>query len=127
MRGETPMTGALVSRTASAMPGTCRMVPIDTTGLDGAMTTQSASVSNERSANAASSAPSNSTRDTATECRMPTKYSWNDTILPSAARWTRVETRPSDMGTMRTRTPNARRISSVTSVRLAPSTSRDVR
>ena len=37
------MTGALVERTASRIPGTCRIVPTDTTGLDGGKRTTSAS------------------------------------------------------------------------------------
>ena len=40
--GETPTTGAGVARIASRMPGTARIVPIDTTGLDGAISTRSA-------------------------------------------------------------------------------------
>ena len=40
--GETPTTRPRVARSASRMPGTPRIVPIDTTGLDGASRTASA-------------------------------------------------------------------------------------
>ena len=57
MIGETPTT--VFARTASAMPGTARMVPMLTTGLDGGNRTTSASVtaSSTPGAGLASSAP----------------------------------------------------------------------
>ena len=42
MIGETPTTGACVWRIASRMPGTDTIVPIETTGFDGATSTRSA-------------------------------------------------------------------------------------
>ncbi len=40
--GDSPTTGAAVSRTAASMPGTARIVPMLTTGLDGGSSTTSA-------------------------------------------------------------------------------------
>ena len=42
--GDRPTTGAAVSRSAARMPGTPRMVPTETTGLDGGRITRSAPV-----------------------------------------------------------------------------------
>ena len=42
MIGDTPTTGAVVARSASAIPGTARIGPTETTGLDGAISTRSA-------------------------------------------------------------------------------------
>ena len=41
---ETPTTGAAVATRASRMPGTPRIVPTETTGLDGGTSTRSASL-----------------------------------------------------------------------------------
>jgi len=125
--GDTATTDPRRAASAPSTPASERSGPIDTTGFDGAITTHSALSRSERSMKAAVSAPANSMRDTATACRMPTKYSWNDTTEPSAARCTSVDTLSSLMGTMRTPTPNARRTSSVTSDSVAPSASRAVR
>ena len=42
MIGDSPTTGALAARSAGLIPGTDRMVLIDTTGLDGAIRISSA-------------------------------------------------------------------------------------
>ena len=72
-------------------------------------------------------APSKRTADTGTEWCRSTKYSWNETSLPSAARVTTVDTRSSHIGSNRWRTPHAAPISAVTVVSDAPSARRTVR
>src|SRR3954468_22814931 len=41
--GDTPITGAWAAASAGRIPGTLRIVPIETTGLDGAIRIRSAS------------------------------------------------------------------------------------
>ena len=76
--GERPTTGAEVARTASRMPGTPRIVPTDTTGLDGGRITRSASAiaSSTPGAGVAASWPTTSTASAGTAARRRTQYSW---------------------------------------------------
>lgn len=101
---------------------------MDTTGLEGAMQTAWAS---ERAASTAgpgreASAPSKRTAATATSWCSRTKYSWNVRSRPSAV-VTLVRSGSSVTGSTRSSRPQVRAISAVTSVRVAPERSRDVR
>ena len=110
--GERPTTGAGVERTASRMPGTPRMVPTDTTGLDGGSTTRSASpmASSTPGAGVAASWPTASTVSAGTAARSRTQYSWKWTTrrplaLSGSATATWVSTRSSVIGRSRTVSP----------------------
>jgi hypothetical protein len=120
------------------MPLSARSGPMDTTGLDGAITTQAVDESSDSPSGAAVSAPTNATLATGTSCRRRTKYSWNETVSPFAYRWpseavdvaasvTRVSTGWLLIGTTRYGTFHARAISPVTCSSEAPSRSRAVR
>ena len=80
MIGETPTT--VFARTASAMPGTARMVPMLTTGLDGGNRTKSASpmASSTPGAGAASSAPARTIPAAGTAACSRTHHSWKWTV-----------------------------------------------
>ena len=105
---------------------------MDTIGFDGQITMPSAPAMASRTPGAAAavSTPASRMARTGTSWRRPTKYSWNPTSWsrPSASTTTtRVSTRSSDMGRIRTATPQRAAISAVTSDRVAPSSSRVVR
>ncbi len=78
MIGESPTTGAEAAATASRMPGTARMVPIETTGLDGGkrMTSASARASSTPGAGLAVSAPTGTIASASTAACSLTQYSW---------------------------------------------------
>ena len=107
MIGETPTTGADAVDKASRMPGTDRMVPMLTTGLDGGSSTTSAaaSASITPGAGLAVSAPTETNRSAATAARIASHHSWKWTARrPSASEITTwVSTRSSLIGSSRTR------------------------
>ncbi len=76
--GDSPITGTPASAIASRMPGTARMVPTETTGLDGGkrITSASAIASRTPGAGLACSAPTGTTAWAGTEARSRTQYSW---------------------------------------------------
>src|SRR5215510_10741607 len=104
MIGDTPTT--VLARIASAIPGTARMVPMLTTGLDGGSRTTSASVmaASTPGAGAASAAPSNTKPVAGTCAPIRTHHSWKCTVRspssPASTTW--VSTRSSDIGSSRT-------------------------
>ena len=81
MMGERPTTGAVVATIASRTRGTPRIVPTETTGLDGGSTTRSASViaSMTPGAGVASSSPTTTTASAGTSARSLIQYSWKCT------------------------------------------------
>ena len=80
MIGETPTT--VLARTAPAIPGTARMAPTLTTGLDGGSSTQSAAAiaSSTPGAGAAVSAPVNVIAAAGTAACIRTHHSWKCTV-----------------------------------------------
>ncbi len=104
--GERPTTGTPASAMASRMPGTARMVPMLTTGLDGGKRTTSASASASSTPGAGldCSAPTGTTASASTEARSRTQYSWKWTARrsPSRSTATWVSTRSSVIGSSRT-------------------------
>ena len=78
---ETPTTGAAVATSASRMPGTPRIVPTETTGLDGGTSTTSASViaSSTPGPGLASSMPIGTTAWAGTAAWWRIQYSWKCT------------------------------------------------
>jgi hypothetical protein len=101
--GETPTT--VVSRSASAMPGTCRTVPMLTTGLLGGSTTTSAApiASSTPGAGVACSAPTATTAEAGSPARWRTHHSWKwiTRSPPSVRTRTWVSTRSSLIGSRR--------------------------
>ncbi len=106
--GERPTTGAAAAAIASRMPGTARMVPTETTGLDGGkrITSAAAIASSTPGAGLACSAPTGTTASASTEARSRTQYSWKcrtrRSPVPASVTATWVSTRSSDMGSSRT-------------------------
>src|SRR3954451_3263357 len=88
MIGDTPTTGAAVLRTASAMPGTARIVPTLTTGLLGgnSTTSQSAIASTTPGAGRAASALCNRISRAATSACKRTHHSWKWIVEPSSSK-----------------------------------------
>ena len=112
MMGERPTTGACVATSASRTRGTPRMVPTETTGLDGGSRTRSASViaSITPGAGVDSSSPTTTTASAGTSARSRTQYSWKCTTRrplgdsgSAIATW--VSTRSSVIGSRRTLPP----------------------
>ena len=121
MIGERPTTGARVLRNASRTRGTLRIVPTDTTGLDGGNSTRSASViaSMTPGAGVHESIPTTITVSAGTSARSRTQYSWKCTTrLPlgesASAMATWVSTRSSVIGSSRTPGFQRRHSASVT-------------
>ncbi len=84
--GETPTT--VLARTASAMPGIARMMPMLTTGLDGGSSTKSASAiaRSTPGAGAARSAPEAMKLRAGTLACSRTHHSWKCTVrLPASS------------------------------------------
>lgn len=109
--GDRPTTGTPASAIASRMPGTARIVPTETTGLDGGkrMTSASPIASRTPGAGLAPSAPTGSTAYAGTEARSRTQYSWKWTALrpppgpaSGSSTTTCVSIRSSVMGISRT-------------------------
>src|SRR5215469_7320836 len=100
MIGDTPTT--VFARIASAIPGTARIVPMLTTGLDGGSTTTSASASASSTPGAgeACAAPAKSKPAAGTPAPIRTHHSWKCTVRPasSPSSTTWVSTRSSDIG-----------------------------
>ncbi len=87
------------------MPGTARIVPTLTTGLDGGSRTMSARpmASSTPGAGAASSAPAKTNPAAGTSACSRTHHSWKWTVRPpSPPRITWVSTRSSDIGSSAT-------------------------
>ncbi len=121
MMGETPTTGAEVRRIASRTPGTPRMVPTETTGLDGGSTTRSVSVSASITPGPGeqSSSPTTRTVSAGTSACSRTQYSWKCTTRrplgssgSAIATW--VSTRSSVIGSSATPGCHRRHSASVT-------------
>ena len=110
---DTPTTGALVVARASRTPGTPRIVPTDTTGLDGGTSTRSASVIASRTPGPGldSSSPMGTTAWAGTPARWRIQYSWKCTALRSpesgSSMTTWVSTRSSVIGNSSTPAPSA--------------------
>ena len=106
MIGESPTTGAGVSRSASRMPGTARIVPMLTTGLLGASSTTSASAidSGTPGAGLASSRPiwTKPCAGSAAWCLIHHSWKWIALRAPSSSTTTCVSQRWSDIGSIRT-------------------------
>ena len=108
---ETPTTGALVETSASRTPGTPRMVPTETTGLDGGTSTRSVSVIASRTPGPglASSRPIGTTPWAGTAAWWRTQYSWKCTARRSpvsgSSTTTWVSTRSSVIGSSSTPPP----------------------
>ena len=83
--GDRPITGAAVARRASAIPGTARITPIETTGLLGGRSTTSASDSASRTPGAGVevAAPTTSKLAAGTSACSRTHHSWKWTVRPS--------------------------------------------
>ncbi len=83
--GETPTT--VLAATASAMPGTARMMPMLTTGLDGGNSTKSASAiaASTPGAGAEPSAPAAVKLSAGTLACSRTHHSWKCTVLVPAS------------------------------------------
>src|SRR5579875_1082842 len=104
MIGDTPTT--VLALTASLMPGTVRIGPMLTTGLDGGNSTTSAAAiaSSTPGAGVASAAPDGTIETAGTSACSRSHHSWKCTVrrAPSSSMTTCVSTRSSDMGSSRT-------------------------
>ena len=114
--GETPTIRAEADPSASRIPGTERMVPIDTTGFDGATRIADADAIASRTPGAgrAAGAPARYTERTGSVAPRPTQYSWKCTSSP-LSRTMRVSTGSSVIGRSRARSPNRRAMRAVAS------------
>ena len=130
--GDTATLPSRRAATASRTPGTASTGSIDTTGLDGAITTTSADSMASRTPGPgrAASIPSKRTFDTATPWPSLTKYSWKPTSAPppsAAASVTRVSIGSSLTGSTRHFRPRAAAMRAVISLNGRPRASSEVR
>ena len=127
MIGLTATQSSRRSASAARTPGIARMVPIDTTGLEGTITIRSASAidSTTPGAGRAPAAPSSSIRSIGSAAPCLTRYSWK--LRTPAGVVMRVRTGSSVIGMIRASTPSRAAISAVTSLSRAPSARRRVR
>ncbi len=106
MIGDRPTTGAGAAATAARMPGTVRIVPMLTTGLDGGsrITSAAAIASSTPGPGFAPSAPTEMIASASTEACSFTQYSWKCTARVPCASVIRtcVSTRSSLIGSSRT-------------------------
>ena len=111
--GETATTGAGQPRSASRIPGTARIGPIEMTGFDGPTITARARRARPRppALGAAASAPRNATSSTGPAAPSRIMNAWNGRHAPRAL--THVRTGASAIGSTRAGTPSARRSSSI--------------
>ena len=115
MMGDTPTT--VLAATAALMPGTARMVPMLTTGLDGGNSTTSAAsmASSTPGAGRARSAPDAMICAAGVAACMRTHHSWKCTTRSAEpARTTWVSTGSSDIGSSRTPGCHRRQSAAVT-------------
>ena len=127
MIGVTATQSARRAATAARTPGTPRMVPIETTGLEGQITIASASAiaCSRPGAGRAESMPSISMRVISSAAPSRTRYSWK--VLAPAGVVMRVRTGSSVIGSTVASTPRRAQISAVIVVRPRPSRMRRVR
>ena len=122
------MTGADVADSASRTPGTARMGPIETTGLDGASRTTSAPAMASTTPGAATADPipgfSNPAGSSVARCLV--HHSWKCIRDPSRS-CTTVSTSASVIGSSRAPSGQRRDIRSITCVGVSPSRSHPVR
>src|SRR3954471_4127954 len=125
--GETATTGAGVLASASAIPDTARIGPIEMTGFDGPMMIAFApfSAATAGAVARAAAAPRSSTPSTGPCARWRIMNSWKENHSPRAA--THVRSASSVGGSTRAGTPSAVRSSSIASVSVAPAASRRAR
>ena len=123
------MTGACVATRASRIPGTPRIVPTETTGLDGGTSTRSASLIASRTPGPglASSMPMGTTAWAGISARWRIQYSWKCTALRSpvsgSSMTTCVSTRSSVIGSSSTPGSQRRHSAAVTALSGYPASS----